>query len=76
MSVYKNRPLKVFLKADVKHAYCTCAQSNNFPLCNGSHKGSDKKPIKFFLEEDKEVFLCQCGKSKQLPYCDGSHANN
>ncbi len=75
MSVFKNQPLKIFLKAEVKHAYCACSQSKKFPMCDGSHRGSDKKPIKFFLEEDKEVFLCQCGKSKQLPYCDGSHTS-
>ena len=73
MAKFKNEPLKIFLKAEVKHAFCTCANSENFPLCDGTHRGTDKKPIKFFLEKDEEVLLCQCGKSQKLPYCDGSH---
>ena len=75
MANFVNTPLKIFLKAEVKHAYCACGKSKEFPLCDGTHRGSDKKPIKFFLEVDKEVFLCQCGKSKTLPFCDGSHQN-
>ena len=73
---FKNEPLRTFLKADVKHAFCTCANSESFPMCDGTHRGTDKKPIKFFLEKDSSVLLCQCGKSEQLPYCDGSHSKN
>jgi len=68
-----NKPLRMFLQAEVKHAYCACGKSESFPMCDGSHRGSDAKPIKFFVDKDEEVLLCQCGKSKKLPYCDGSH---
>jgi len=69
----KNKPLNIFLKKDIKNAYCTCKNSTKFPMCDGSHRGSDKKPIKFFVEKNSTVLICQCGKSKELPYCDGSH---
>lgn len=42
-------------------------------MCDGAHRGTDKKPIKFYVEKDEEVNLCQCSRSKRLPYCDGSH---
>ena len=73
MAKFQNRPFKIFLKAKVKHAFCACGNSEKFPLCDGTHRGSGIKPIKFFVQKDEEVLLCQCGKSAQLPYCDGSH---
>jgi len=75
MAKFTDKPLRIFLKAEVKHAFCACGNSEIFPLCDGTHRGTDKKPIKFFVEKDKEVLLCQCGKSQKLPYCDGSHIN-
>jgi len=52
---------------------CTCGGSKTAPLCDGSHKGTDKTPIEFSITEKKTVALCQCGKSKNQPFCDGSH---
>ena len=76
MSKFINKPLKIFLEADVKHALCLCEKSEKFPFCDGTHRGGDTKPLKFFVEKSQEVLLCQCGKSAQLPYCDGSHAKD
>ena len=75
MSNFKNEPLSVFLEANTRYALCLCGNSKAFPMCDGSHRGSDKKPCKFTLEKSSEINLCQCGKSKKLPYCDGSHLN-
>lgn len=70
---FKDEPLSIFLEANTRYALCLCGNSNTFPMCDGSHKATDKKPMKFSLEKEAEVTLCQCGKSKILPYCDGSH---
>lgn len=32
------------------HWICTCGQSNNYPYCNGSHKGTGLQPLALELE--------------------------
>lgn len=34
---------------------CTCGKSANFPMCDGSHKGSGKGPKKLVLEETTTI---------------------
>ena len=73
MSNFKDQPSSIFFEADTKHDLCLCGESKKFPMCDGSHRGIDKKPFKFTLTKAEEINVCQCGKSKRLPHCDGSH---
>ena len=57
-----------------KYAHCACGKSQSYPMCDGSHRGSDIQPTKVILEEDKTVAWCACGKTANAPYCDGSHS--
>ncbi|MEA3373929.1 MAG: CDGSH iron-sulfur domain-containing protein [Campylobacterota bacterium] len=70
---FKNEPLKASLKGGVKTAYCTCGESEKFPFCDGTHRGTDFNPIKFTPEADTDAWICRCGRSGRKPYCDGSH---
>lgn len=57
-----------------KYAYCMCKQSQSYPYCDGTHRGTDVQPIKVVLDEPQTVSWCACGKSADRPYCDGSHS--
>jgi len=68
------KPIKVDVKAGETKAFCMCGKSQNFPSCDGCHKGTSFVPKIEKFTEDKTVYICRCGKSSNLPYCDGTHA--
>ncbi len=37
------------------HFMCTCGKSENYPLCDGAHKGLGKGPEKLVLEEPTTI---------------------
>lgn len=74
-----NKPEKITLVPNT-YAFCTCKLSNNFPYCDGSHKGTSFIPKIEIIESPKDIYVCRCGKTANSPLCDGSHisleANN
>ena len=56
-----------------KHAWCNCTKSSTYPLCDGTHRGTETKPIKVVFEQPRTVAWCACGRSGTKPFCDGSH---
>lgn len=69
-------PVKMNLETGKKYYYCTCGNSADSVLCDGSHKGTDFVPFEFSVEESKAYHLCSCKKSKNQPFCDGSHTQS
>lgn len=56
-----------------KHAWCRCRASATYPLCDGTHRGSNVTPLKIVLDVATTVVWCACGTTKSPPFCDGSH---
>lgn len=66
-------PAKVHLEPGKTYAYCTCGESLNQPMCDGSHGGTGFKPQLFTVEAESDAFLCRCKRTGNAPYCDGTH---
>lgn len=66
-------PLKKTLPPG-KYAICRCGQTDNAPLCDGSHKGSTVTPELVTFEAETKYAWCRCRESGTLPQCDGTHA--
>ena len=56
-------------------AWCRCGRSQNQPVCDGSHAGTDFSPVMYRAEVDGTIWLCGCKQTKTPPLCDGSHKN-
>lgn len=74
MPLRTKAPLPADLEAGKTYSWCGCGLSQNMPLCDGSHKDSDKGPVSFVAGETKTAYLCGCSTSKMPPFCDGSHS--
>jgi CDGSH-type Zn-finger protein len=70
-----NAPLFVNVEEGKTYAWCGCGLSQNAPLCDGSHKTTDKEPFHFVADATKMTFLCGCAASQNPPRCDGSHCH-
>ncbi|MCK5897811.1 MAG: CDGSH iron-sulfur domain-containing protein [Methylococcales bacterium] len=73
MAVRTKFPLPAELEAGKSYSWCACGKSQAMPLCDGSHKKTDKNPITFIAEATKTTYLCGCACTKNTPLCDGSH---
>ncbi|MDH5191872.1 MAG: CDGSH iron-sulfur domain-containing protein [Gammaproteobacteria bacterium] len=72
--IAQKSPCKVDLEPGTYY-FCTCGESKNQPLCDGSHKGTDFAPMEFEIKQKGDVWLCGCKHTKTPPFCDGSHKN-
>lgn len=68
------QPVRTYLEKGKTYYFCTCGDSADGVLCDGSHKGTDYAPKKFIATRDSEFHLCLCKKSSCTPFCDGTHA--
>lgn len=66
-------PLPADLEAEKTYLWCACGLSQNMPLCDGTHKQTNKQPVSFVAEETTTAYLCACSSSENPPHCDGSH---
>ena len=69
----KKQPYVVKLEKGKNYAWCECAESQNQPFCDGSHKGTEFKSLVYKADQSKKVFFCTCKQTKDQPLCDGSH---
>jgi len=67
-------PVRTYLNKGETYQFCTCGNSKDGVLCDGSHKGTDFKPKEFIATRNTEFHLCLCKKSSCTPFCDGTHA--
>lgn len=67
-------PVRTYLNKGETYQFCTCGNSKDGVLCDGSHKGTDFKPKEFIATRNAEFHLCLCKKSSCTPFCDGTHA--
>lgn len=68
------QPVSVKLEAGETYLFCTCGNSEDGVICDGSHKGSTFVPKEFIATRNAESYLCRCKKSYDGVYCDGHHA--
>lgn len=76
MATKTNAPLPAEVESGNQYSWCSCGLSENMPLCDGSHKETDKKPVLFTAEVSRTMYLCGCTESGSPPFCDGSHCKN
>lgn len=67
-------PVQTKLEKGETYLFCTCGNSADSVLCDGSHKGTDFTPKEFIATRNADFLLCKCKESTCTPYCDGAHA--
>lgn len=49
---------KIRIKKNQRYSWCTCRNSKNYPICDGSHKETGVyKPVRIWFHEDLDVFF-------------------
>ena len=66
-------PYAVEVEAGKSYLWCTCGQSGQQPLCDGSHSNSEFVPLRYQAEATKTIYMCGCKETGNAPFCDGSH---
>lgn len=69
-----NQPKLVQMEKGKNYAWCSCGLSENQPMCDGKHNGTEFKPLVTRAEETEGKYFCTCKQTSNPPYCDGSHA--
>ena len=72
-NVPQKSPVKVTVEAGKTYHWCTCGNSKNQPMCDGSHKGSEFTPMAYTADVTGDKYFCACKHTKGAPMCDGSH---
>ncbi len=73
-SIAQKAPYPTPVVAGKTYYWCSCGQSKNQPLCDGTHKGTSFAPTAYMAEKDGTVYFCGCKHSGKGALCDGSHA--
>jgi len=66
------KPVVLELEPGTYH-YCSCGESANQPLCDGSHGGTGFEPKQIKITECVRAAYCACKRSREEPFCDGAH---
>jgi len=69
-------PVRTLLNKAETYQFCTCGNSADKVLCDGSHQGTEHEPKEFIATRDGESLLCVCKNSSCTPFCDGAHAKH
>jgi CDGSH-type Zn-finger protein len=72
--IAQKAPYPVEVEAGKSYYWCSCGQSKNQPMCDGSHKDTGLSPVKFDAIENKTVYFCGCKHNANSPLCDGTHS--
>lgn len=57
MSVWKNEPFVVQVKAGERKAICNCRHSSTPPFCDGSHKEMEYEPTVISFDQNQAVYF-------------------
>ncbi len=66
-------PIKVAVEEGKTYHWCTCGDSKNQPMCDGSHRGTAFTPLAYTADVTGDKYFCACKHTKTAPMCDGGH---
>ncbi len=72
-TIAQKAPYAVEVEAGKAYFWCACGKSQNQPLCDGSHAGTEFVPTPFKAAAAGTVWFCGCKRTGKAPLCDGSH---
>ena len=72
--ISQKAPYPVEVEAGKSYYWCSCGQSKNQPMCDGSHKDTGFLPVKYDATESTMVYFCGCKHTANAPLCDGAHS--